>query len=90
MSRGAFYRHERDDQPIVGDPSWEGLVGILGVGRRLGGVLHVRQLRWPQVPSQDAVAARRLGLEPRPSRRRRDVRQPPTRCGRCNGWEFSK
>lgn len=30
MPRVAFYRHERDDQPIVGDPSWEELVGILG------------------------------------------------------------
>lgn len=30
MSRVAFYRHERDDSPIVDDPSWEELAGVLG------------------------------------------------------------
>ena len=30
MPRVAFYRHERDDSPIVDDPSWEDLAGALG------------------------------------------------------------
>jgi len=30
VSRVAFYRHERDDSPIIDDPSWQDLTGVLG------------------------------------------------------------
>ncbi len=102
MPRVAFYRHERDDSPIVDDPSWEELAGVLGPDGTWEGPCtlyacagHVCAYKMRSPRGVSAWSPVRIA--PGGTRANRPCflhRSVTTRCGRCNGecprGEFTK